>query len=81
MSKGVDNIGNKNSIQKAVKDVDLEYKKEKIAFAVQVSKLNTHRVQSPEEMQERISQMFDLCIQTGNLPSYESIAVACRDSY
>jgi len=77
MSKDVNNIGNRGSIQKAIKDVDAEYKKNKIAFAVQISKLNTHRVESPEEMEERINQMFDLCIQTGNLPSYESIAVAC----
>ena len=77
MSKDVNNIGNRVSVQKAIQDVDLEYKKKKIAFAVQVSKLNTGRVNTPEEMRDRIQQMFELCIETGNTPSYESIAVAC----
>lgn len=77
MSKDVNNIGNRGSIQKATQDVDIEYKKNKIAFTIQVSKLNTHRVQSPEEMQERLDQMFELCIETGNIPTYECMAVAC----
>lgn len=77
MSKNVNNIGNRGSVQKAIQDLDLEYRKKKIAFAVQVSKLNTGRVTTPEEMRDRIEKMFELCIQTGNTPSYESIAVAC----
>lgn len=77
MSKDVNNIGNRNSISKAISDVDLDYRKNKIAFAVQVAKLNTGRVQSPEEMKERFEKLFELCMQTGNLPSYEGLAVAC----
>ena len=77
MSKDVNNIGNRGSVQKAVQDLDLEYRRKKIAFAVQVAKLNTGRVQSPEEMQERFAQLFELCIQTGNMPSYEGLAVVC----
>lgn len=77
MSKDVNNIGNRGSVQKAIQDVDLEYRKKKIAFVVQVSKLNTARIETPEEMEERIDKLFELCIETGNIPSYECIAVAC----
>ena len=77
MSKDVNNIGNRGSVSKAIQDVDLEYRKKKIAFVVQVSKLNTARIETPEEMEERIDKLFELCIETGNIPSYECIAVAC----
>jgi len=77
MSKDVNNIGNRGSVQKAIQDVDLEYKKRKIAFVLQVAKLNTGRVQSPEEMRERLQNMFNLCLETGNMPTYECMAVAC----
>lgn len=77
MSRDVNNIGERSSIQKATQDVDIEYKKKKIAFVVQVSKLNTSRVKTPEEMKERIDKMFELCIETGNIPTYECMAVAC----
>lgn len=77
MSKDVNNIGNRGSVSKAIQDVDLEYRKKKIAFVVQVSKLNTARIGTPEEMEERIDKLFELCIETGNIPSYECIAVAC----
>lgn len=77
MSKDVNNIENRGSIQKATQDVDVDYKKKKIAFVLQVAKLNTGRVQSPDEMRERLQNMFDLCLQTGNIPTYECMAVAC----
>jgi hypothetical protein len=77
MSKDVNNISNRGSVQKATQDLDLEYKKKKIAFTIQVSKLNTSRVQTPEEMKERLDEMFELCIETGNIPTYECMAVAC----
>lgn len=77
MSKDVNNIENRGSIQKTTQDVDVDYKKKKIAFVLQVAKLNTGRVQSPEEMRERLQNMFELCLQTGNLPTYECMAVAC----
>lgn len=77
MSRDVNNIGERSSVQKATQDVDIEYKKKKIAFVVQVSKLNTSRVKTPEEMKERIDKMFELCIETGNIPTYECMAVAC----
>ena len=77
MSKDVNNIGNRGSVQKAVQDLDLAYRQKKIAFALQVAKLNTFRVTTPEEMEERLNQLFELCLQSGNLPSYESLAVAC----
>lgn len=77
MSKDVNNISNRGSVQKATQDLDLEYKKKKIAFTIQVSKLNTSRVQTPDEMKERLDKMFELCIETGNIPTYECMAVAC----
>ena len=57
MSKDVNNIGNRGSVSKAIQDVDLEYRKKKIAFVVQVSKLNTARITTPEEMEERIDKL------------------------
>lgn len=77
MSKDVNNIGNRSSVQKALKDVDVEYKKQKIAFVLQVSKINTGRIQTPEEMQERFEKLFELCAHTGNIPNYEALAVSC----
>lgn len=73
----VDNIGHKSSLQKAIKDVDKEYIKQTWKFALAVDALNVKRVENEEEMEERIQQLFDLCSRTGNIPTYESIAVAC----
>lgn len=78
MSKDVNNIGNRCSIQKAIKDVDKEYIKQTWKFALAVNALNTKRIQNEQEMEDRIQQLFDLCSSTGNIPTYESIAVACR---
>ncbi len=77
MSKDVNNIGNRSSLQKALKDVDKEYIKNTWKFALAVNALNVKRVSTPEEMEDRIQQLFDLCSSTGNVPTYESIAVAC----
>ena len=77
MSKDVNNISNRASVNKALAGVDLKYKQDKIAFAVAVNRLNTGRIKNEEEMETRIQQLFDLCQQTGNIPSYESLAVAC----
>lgn len=81
MSKDVNNIGNRSSLQKALKDVDKEYIKQTWKFALAVNALNVKRVSTPEEMEDRIQQLFDLCSSTGNVPTYESIAVACRYSF
>lgn len=77
MSKDVNNISNRSSLQKALKDVDKEYIKNTWKFALAVNALNVKRVSTPEEMEDRIQQLFDLCSSTGNVPTYESIAVAC----
>lgn len=77
MSKDVNNIGNRCSIQKAVKDVDKEYISNLWKFSMQVRALNTGRVKSEQEMEERIQKLFEICYQTGNMPTYESLAVAC----
>lgn len=77
MSKDVNNIGNRTSLQKALKDVDKEYISNLWKFSMQVRALDTGRVKSEEEMEDRIQKLFDLCYQTGNMPTYESIAVAC----
>lgn len=77
MSKDVNNIGNRTSLQKAIKDVDRDYIKQTWQFALAVDALNTGRIQNEEEMEDRIQKLFDLCSKTGNVPTYESIAVAC----
>lgn len=64
MSKDVNNIGNRTSLQKALKDVDKEYIKNLWSFSMQVAALNVKRVQSEDEMKERIQQLFDLCAKT-----------------
>ena len=64
MSKDVNNISNVTSVNKALAGVDLKYKQDKIKFALEVNKLNTHRIQSAQEMEERIQQLFDLCNRT-----------------
>ena len=74
----VDALVNPN---KALKDVDIEYKRHKLQFCMQVAALNISRVKTPEEMQERLNQLFQLCTQTGDIPTYENLAVACRYSY
>lgn len=77
MSKDVNNIENRGSIQKAIKDIDKEYLKNTWKFTLAVNALNTGRIQSEEEMEDRIQKLFELCSTTGNMPTYESIAVAC----
>lgn len=77
MSKDVNNIGNRTSLQKALKDVDKEYISNLWKFSMQVRALNTGRVKSEQEMEDRIQQLFQICYQTGNMPTYESLAVAC----
>lgn len=75
------NIGVLNDPNKAMTDVDAEYKRHKLQFCMQVAALNTSRVKTPEQMEERLNQLFQLCTQTGDIPTYENLAVACRDSY
>ena len=75
------NIGVFNDPNKTLTDVDIEYKRSKLQFCMQVANLDRGRVKTPEEMEERLQQLFDLCIQTGNIPNYENLAVACRYSY
>ena len=75
------NIGVLNDPNKSLTDVDIEYKRHKLQFCMQVAALNTFRVRTPEEMEERLQKLFELCIQTGDIPNYENLAVACRDSY
>ena len=64
MSKDVNNIGERCSIQKAIKDVDKEYIKNLWNFSMQVAALNTHRIKNEQEMQDRIQQLFQLCAKT-----------------
>lgn len=78
-SIGRRNIDALNHPDKAIDDI--EYKRHKLQFCMQVAKLNTFRVKTPDQMQERLNQLFDLCTQTGDIPTYENLAVACRYSY
>lgn len=74
-SIGQSNIDALRCTDKMIDDID--YKKRKIAFCMEVAKLNTHRVSTPQEMQDRLQQLFELCIKTGDIPTYENLAVAC----
>jgi hypothetical protein len=57
-------VTNKTSVNKAISNVDLKYRQNKIKFALQVNQLNTGRVSSEQEMEDRIQKLFDLCQQT-----------------
>lgn len=73
MSKGdIGILSNPNAIQ-----IDADYKKAKMQFSLMVAKLNTGRVQTPEAMKQRLDQVFDLCLETNMIPTYENLAVAC----
>ena len=77
MSKDVNNIGNRCSMTKAIKDIDLAYMQKVWDFSNAVANLDKGRIKSPQEMEERIQQLFQVCSDRGMLPTYESIAVAC----
>ena len=77
MSKNVNNIGNRCSMTKATKDVDFQYLQKVWDFSNAVAALNVSRIKTPEEMEERIQQLFNVCSDRGMMPTYESIAVAC----
>lgn len=80
-SLGRRNINALNDPNQSLTDVDIKYKRHKLQFCMQVAALNVSRVKTPEEMEQRLQQLFDLCIQTGDIPNYENLAVACRYSY
>lgn len=71
------NINALNDPNKSLTDVDIEYKRHKLKFCMQVAALDRGRVKTPQEMEERLQQLFDLCVQTGDIPNYENLAVAC----
>lgn len=77
MSKSVNNISERASVNKALKEIDTEYFKKVWEFSNAVAALNTQRVRTPEEMEVRIQELFNLCSDRGMMPTYESIAVAC----
>ena len=77
MSKHNNDITERTSVSKAVKDIDTEYFKKVWDFSNAVAALNTFRVKTPEEMETRIQELFNLCSDRGMMPTYESIAVAC----
>lgn len=77
MSKNNNDISNRASVSKAIQNIDSEYMKKKWQFTRAVDNLNVKRIESEEEMEERIQQLFDLCSQMNEIPTYECIAVAC----
>lgn len=77
MSRNNNDITNRVSVSKAIKNVDEDYMKKKWAFTLAVDKLNVKRIQNEEEMEERIQQLFNLCSQMNEIPTYETIALAC----
>lgn len=74
MSKDVNNISNKTSVNKAISNLDLKYRQNKIKFALLVNQLNTGRIQSEQEMEDRIQQLFDLCQKTRE---YTYLRISC----
>lgn len=77
MSRNNNDISNRSSVSKAIKNIDGDYMKKKWAFTLAVDKLNVKRIESEEEMEDRIQQLFDLCSNMNEIPTYEAIAVAC----
>ena len=77
MSRNNNDISNRSSVSKAIQNIDGEYMKKKWAFTLAVDKLNVKRIESEEEMEDRIQQLFNLCSQMNEIPTYEAIAVAC----
>lgn len=49
--------------------------KNNFGFSMKVAKINTGRVQSPEELQDRFNQLFELAYEEGVLPRYEHLVL------
>lgn len=77
MSRNNNDIANRTSVSKAIQNVDENYMKKKWTFTLAVNALNVKRIENEQEMENRIQQLFDLCTNMNEIPTYEAIAVAC----
>ena len=78
LNNPVGTIANKVSVQDflSTRD-DQQYVSGLWAFTLAVNAINTGRINSPEEMEDRIQKLFDLCSKSGQIPTYENLALAC----
>ena len=78
MSKHNNDLTRTASLNREVAKIDdSEYLHKLWDFSNAVASLDTGRIKTPQEMEERIQQLFDLCSQMNEIPTYEAIAVAC----
>lgn len=49
--------------------------KKQFTFAIAVAKINTGRVQSPEELEQRFEELFQLANDRGIIPTYEHLVL------
>lgn len=49
--------------------------KQQFDFAIAVARINTGRVQSPEELEDRFNQLFDIAHEKGIIPTYEHLVL------
>lgn len=78
MSKHNNDLTRTASLNREVAKIDdSEYLHKLWDFSNAVASLDTGRIKTPQEMEERIQQLFQVCSDRGMMPTYESIAVAC----
>lgn len=65
------NIGAMQNIDNLPKD-DV---KKQFGFALQIAKINTGRVKSPQELAQRFEQLFEVAFEQGVLPRYEHLVL------
>ena len=56
-------------------NIPVDDAKKQFGFAMEMAKINTGRVKSPEELAERFDQLFELAFQNGILPRYEHLVL------
>lgn len=49
--------------------------RKQFGFSIEVAKINTGRVQSPQELAERFDQLFEMAFQKDVLPRYEHLVL------
>ena len=82
MSRNNNDLKKTASLNREVSKIDdIEYLQKVWDFSNAIAELDTGRIKTPEEMEDRIQKLFQVCSEKGMMPTYESIAVACRYSF
>lgn len=70
------NMGRRNigAMQK-IENVPNEDARIALDFSIGLARINTGRVQSPEELEHRFEQLFELAINFGRVPRYEHLVM------